>query len=272
MTTIDTTPAIATPAISLRGVSKSFATASGPVHALQDIDLDIEPGSFVSLLGPSGCGKSTLLRVIGDLIDPSEGEVEVHGKSAAAARKGREYGMVFQQAGLMDWRTVRRNIELPLQVQGVGREERREKAREMLRLVKLEQFENHRPRQLSGGMQQRVAIARALAFQPRVLLMDEPLGALDEMTREHMQRELLGIYQETGTTIVFVTHSVSEATFLSTEVVVMSPRPGRIAERIHIDLPRYRNDETRVSDAYYAAEAKVRESLHGVLDDSRSAA
>ncbi|SDR99114.1 ABC transporter ATP-binding protein [Agrococcus carbonis] len=260
------------PAISLRGVSKTFDTASGPVHALQDIDLDIQPGSFVSLIGPSGCGKSTLLRVIGDLIDPSEGVVEVHGKSASAARKARDYGMVFQQAGLMDWRTVRRNIELPLQVQNVGREERRAKAREMLQLVKLEQFEHHRPRQLSGGMQQRVAIARALSFQPRVLLMDEPLGALDEMTREHMQRHLLGIYQETGTTVVFVTHSVSEAAFLSTDVIVMSPRPGRIAERLHIDLPRYRNDETRVSEQYFAEEAKVREALHSVLDESRSAA
>lgn len=272
MTSTANTQATTSPAISLRNVSKVFDTASGPVHALQDIDLDIEPGSFVSLLGPSGCGKSTLLRVIGDLIDPSEGEVEVHGKSAAAARKARDYGMVFQQAGLMDWRTVLRNIELPLQVQGVGREERRAKAREMLTLVKLEQFGQHRPRQLSGGMQQRVAIARALSFQPKVLLMDEPLGALDEMTREHMQRELLGIYQATGTTVVFVTHSVSEATFLSTEVVVMSPRPGRIAERISIDLPRYRNDETRISDAYFAAEAKVRESLHGVLDETRSKA
>ncbi|MGC5076155.1 ABC transporter ATP-binding protein [Agrococcus sp. DT81.2] len=272
MTTTAANQATTTPAISLRGVSKVFETSSGPVHALQDIDLDIEPGSFVSLLGPSGCGKSTLLRVIGDLIDPSEGDVEVHGKTAAAARKARDYGMVFQQAGLMDWRTVLRNIELPLQVQGVGREERREKAREMLKLVKLDQFGQHRPRQLSGGMQQRVAIARALSFQPKVLLMDEPLGALDEMTREHMQRELLGIYQETGTTVVFVTHSVSEATFLSTEVVVMSPRPGRVAERITIDLPRYRNDETRISDAYFAAEAKVRESLHSVLDETRSKA
>lgn len=262
----------ATPAISLRGVSKSFDTSSGPVHALDDITLDIAPGSFVSLIGPSGCGKSTLLRVIGDLIDPSEGEVEMHGKSAAAARKAREYGMVFQQAGLMDWRTVRRNIELPLQVQGAGREERRAKAREMLELVKLDQFEQHRPRQLSGGMQQRVAIARALSFQPRVLLMDEPLGALDEMTREHMQRELLGIYQTTGTTVVFVTHSVSEATFLSTDVIVMSPRPGRIAEHLKVDLPAYRNDDTRVSEQYFAEEAKVRASLHSVLDESRGAA
>jgi NitT/TauT family transport system ATP-binding protein len=259
-----------TPAISLRSVSKVFETASGPVHALDDIDLEIEPGAFISLLGPSGCGKSTLLRVIGDLIQPTTGEVELHGSPAAEARKRRDYGMVFQQAGLMDWRTIRRNVELPLQVQGAPREQRRERAREMLRLVKLDGFEDHRPRQLSGGMQQRVAIARALSFQPRVLLMDEPLGALDEMNREHMQRELLRIYQETKTTVVFVTHSVAEAAFLSTEVVVMSPRPGRIAKRIAIDLPTYRNDETRLSDAYFHAESAVREALHGVLDETRS--
>ncbi|MFT4124326.1 MAG: ABC transporter ATP-binding protein [Microbacteriaceae bacterium] len=255
-----------TPAISLAGVSQVFDTSSGTVHALDGIDLDIPRGAFVSLLGPSGCGKSTLLRVIGDLIQPTSGTVRVNGHGAAEARKAREYGIVFQQPALMDWRTVRRNIELPLQVQGVDRRTRADRAREMLSLVRLEAFENHRPRQLSGGMQQRVAIARALAFQPQVLLMDEPLGALDEMNREHLQRELLRIWRETGTTIVFVTHSVSEAAFLSTEVVVMSPRPGRIAKRIPIDLPAVRDDETRLTDAYFHAEAAVREALHGVLD------
>ncbi|WP_119696265.1 ABC transporter ATP-binding protein [Microbacterium halotolerans] len=261
-----------TPAISLSDVSQVFDTASGAVHALDGIDLDVPKGAFVSLLGPSGCGKSTLLRVIGDLIQPSHGTVAVNGHSAVEARKGREYGMVFQQPGLMDWRTVRRNIELPLQVQGVSRAERSERARQMLKLVRLEAFEDHRPRQLSGGMQQRVAIARALAFQPQVLLMDEPLGALDEMNREHLQRELLRIWRSTGTTIVFVTHSVAEAAFLSTEVVVMSPRPGRIAERISIDLPEERTDATRMSDAYFHTEASVREALHGVLAPEGTAA
>jgi NitT/TauT family transport system ATP-binding protein len=253
------------PAISLKSVSKIFDASGGDVHALDGIDLDVEPGSFVSLLGPSGCGKSTLLRVIGDLIQPTTGTVDVHGKPAADARKAREYGMVFQQPGLMDWRTVLRNIELPLQVQGVGKKERRERALEMLELVKLEKFADHRPRQLSGGMQQRVAIARALAFQPSLLLMDEPLGALDEMNREHLQRELLRIWRSTGTTIVFVTHSVSEAVFLSNEVVVMSPTPGRIAARVPIKLDYPRVDETRVSPEFVAAEAEVRDILHSVL-------
>lgn len=260
------------PAIQLSGVSKEFVTSSGTTLALDDIDLEIPSGAFVSLLGPSGCGKSTLLRVIGDLIPPTTGTVTVAGMSARDARRTRQYGMAFQAPGLMDWRTVRRNIELPLQVQGVPRAERRARADEMLELVRLTAFADHRPRQLSGGMQQRVAIARALSMQPRVLLMDEPLGALDEMNREHMQRELLRIWRATGTTIVFVTHSVPEATFLSTEVVVMSPRPGRIAERIAIDLPFPRTDETRVAPEFYAAESRVRSALHAVLDPYESAA
>jgi NitT/TauT family transport system ATP-binding protein len=255
-------------AIRLAGVSKTFSTSSGDVVALDDIDLDIPEGGFVSLLGPSGCGKSTLLRVVGDLVTPTTGTVEVAGTSAAEARRTRQYGMAFQAPGLMDWRTVRRNIELPLQVQGVGRAERRQRADEMLELVKLTQFADHRPRQLSGGMQQRVAIARALAMQPRVLLMDEPLGALDEMNREHLQRELLRIWRATGTTVVFVTHSIPEAVFLSTEVVVMSPRPGRIASRIPVDLPYPRTDETRLTDEFQAAERHVRERLHAVLEPS----
>ncbi|WP_353987558.1 ABC transporter ATP-binding protein [Ruicaihuangia caeni] len=264
--TINTPVTDARPAISLRNVTKTFDAGGGLVHALDDIDLDIAPGAFVSLLGPSGCGKSTLLRVIGDLVKPTEGVVEVNGRSADAARKAREYGMAFQAPGLMDWRTIRRNIELPLQVQGVPRNERRARAEEMLELVRLTGFENHRPRQLSGGMQQRVAIARALAFQPKLLLMDEPLGALDEMNREYLQRELLRIWRSTGTTIVFVTHSVSEAVFLSTEVVVMSPRPGRIADRIPIDLPYPRTDETRMTEEFYHAESRVRTALHSVLE------
>ncbi|NYD68055.1 ABC transporter ATP-binding protein [Agromyces atrinae] len=252
-------------AISLSNVSKAFETGTGTVLALDGIDLDIQPGGFVSLLGPSGCGKSTLLRVIGDLVKPTSGEVLVGGRTAAEARKARDYGMAFQAPGLMDWRTVRRNVELPMQVLGVPRAERRQCADEMLDLVRLTAFADHRPRQLSGGMQQRVAIARALAIQPKILLMDEPLGALDEMNREYLQRELLRIWRSTGTTIVFVTHSVPEAVFLSTEVVVMSPRPGRIAARVPIDLGYPRVDETRVSPEFYRAEAEVREILHSVL-------
>ncbi|MDD9205673.1 ABC transporter ATP-binding protein [Georgenia sp. 10Sc9-8] len=260
------------PAISLRGVEKVFDAAGGDVVALQDIDLDIPKGSFISLLGPSGCGKSTLLRVIGDLIKPTTGEVQVSGHSAAEARKRREYGMVFQQPGLMEWRSVRRNVEVPLQVQGVGRSTRRRVSAQMLELVRLEAFGDHYPRQLSGGMQQRAAIARALSFEPQLLLMDEPLGALDEMNREYLQGELLRIWRSTGTTIVFVTHSVSEAVFLSSEVVVMSPRPGRIASRIPIDLPYPRTPETRMSQQFHDVEANVRSALHAVLDPATQVA
>lgn len=254
-------------AISIQNASKTFHVSGKSIPALEGIDLDIPQGAFVSLLGPSGCGKSTLLRVIGDLIDPDAGgTVSILGKSARAARQDRDYGMVFQQPGLMDWRTIQKNVELPMQVAGVRASERAERARELLKLVRLEGFENHRPRQLSGGMQQRAAIARALSFEPKILLMDEPLGALDEMNREYLQRELLRIWRSTGTTIVFVTHSVSEATFLSTEVVVMSPRPGRVATRIPIDLPYPRVDETRTTEQFYRAETAVREALHSVLE------
>lgn len=253
-------------AISITNASKTFQVAGQSIPALSDITLDIPEGAFVSLLGPSGCGKSTLLRLIGDLLDADEGTVQILGKGAKTARKDRDYGMVFQQPGLMDWRTIQKNVELPLQVAGVGASERAARARELLKLVRLDGFEDHRPRQLSGGMQQRAAIARALSFEPKILLMDEPLGALDEMNREYLQRELLRIWQSTGTTIVFVTHSVSEATFLSTEVVVMSPRPGRIASRIPIELPYPRIDETRSSVEFHQAENKVREALHAVLE------
>ncbi|UKA64569.1 ABC transporter ATP-binding protein [Arthrobacter sp. FW306-04-A] len=270
--TINTT-APASPAIRIRGAGKVFSAAGGDVTALTGIDLDIAEGAFVCLLGPSGCGKSTLLRLIGDLDQPTSGTVEVHGRSAAEARQARDYGMVFQQPGLMDWRSVRNNIELPLQVQGVNRTERRRIAGEMLELVRLEDFGDHRPAQLSGGMQQRAAIARALSFAPRLLLMDEPLSALDEMNREYMQGELRRIWQSTSTTVVSVTHSIPEAVFLSTEVVIMSPLPGRIAERIPVDLPEQRTAETRTSDHFYEIETRVRKALHGVLEDAiRSAA
>ncbi len=229
--------------------------------ALQDIDLELVPREFVSLIGPSGCGKSTLLRVIGDLIEPSSGSISINGKSAHQAREDGDYGIVFQEAVLFDWRTVAKNIALPLEMLGWDRDRRRARVREMLELVELVGFGDHHPWQLSGGMQQRVAIARALAFEPALLLMDEPFGALDEMTRERLNLELLSIWEKTGNTVVFVTHSISEAVFLSTRVVVMSPRPGRIAGVVEIDLPAERTAETRDSPHFFELVTKVRELL-----------
>jgi NitT/TauT family transport system ATP-binding protein len=250
------------PVVSLKNVNKVFgATAKPTTVALQDINLEIQPREFISLIGPSGCGKSTLLRTIGDLIEPTDGVLTVNDKSAREARTNREYGMVFQAPVLFDWRTVLKNVELPLEVMRVPANERVVKAREMLKLVELEKFEKHYPHQLSGGMQQRVAIARALAFRPGLLLMDEPFGALDEITRERMNAELLRIWNETQTTVVFVTHSIPEAAFLSTRVVVMSARPGRIVEVIPIDLPYPRNIETRESPRFFQLVTAVREGL-----------
>ena len=231
------------PVVSLRNVTKQFA--SGNVTALSDITFDVQPGEFISLIGPSGCGKSTLLRVIGDLIQPTAGEVVVNGKSAHRARVDRDYGIVFQDAVLFDWRTVAKNIGLPLEMGGWDRRRRQDRVREMVDLVELTGFEDHHPWQLSGGMQQRVAIARALSFDPSLLLMDEPFGALDEMTRERLNLELLRIWDASQSTIVFVTHSIAEAVFLSTRVVVMSPRPGRITGIVDVDLPHPRVFETR---------------------------
>ena len=251
-------------AVEISSVSKVFNEGSADaVHALSDIDLAIEPGEFISLIGPSGCGKSTLLRLIGDLLQPSAGTVTVAGKPAHQARLDREYGMVFQAATLLEWRSVLKNVELPLEIMDVPRAERTEKAKRMLDLVQLGDFHDHYPWQLSGGMQQRVAIARALSFEPSILLMDEPFGALDEMTRERMQAEVLDIWAKTGTTVVFVTHSIPEAVFLSTRVVVMSPRPGRIADVIEVPLPQPRDTDTREADAYYEKMTEVREALRG---------
>ncbi|HEX7345536.1 MAG TPA: ABC transporter ATP-binding protein [Candidatus Limnocylindrales bacterium] len=248
--------------VRLAGVEKTFARDGVVVTtALSGIDLDIARGEFVSLIGPSGCGKSTLLRVIGDLIEPTTGTVEVNGKPAARARRDRDYGMVFQAPVLFDWRTVEDNVKLPLELMGRSGKERTERAREMLDLVELGDFLKHHPYQLSGGMQQRVAIARALAFEPAILLMDEPFGALDEMTRERMNSEVLRIWEATGTTIVFVTHSIPEAVFLSSRVVVMSARPGRITEVIDIDLPRPRGIATREEPRYFEKVTAVREAL-----------
>jgi NitT/TauT family transport system ATP-binding protein len=229
--------------VSLERVSKEFG--QGGVVALQGIDLEIGEREFVSLIGPSGCGKSTLLRIIGDLIEPSSGEVTVKGKTAHRARLGRDYGIVFQDAVLFDWRTVAKNISLPLEMMGWDRRRRAERVKELVELVELTGFENHHPWQLSGGMQQRVSIARALSFDPALLLMDEPFGALDEMTRERLNLELLRIWEASGSTVVFVTHSIAEAIFLSTRVVVMSARPGRIVGIVDIDLLQPRTAEMR---------------------------
>jgi NitT/TauT family transport system ATP-binding protein len=231
------------PVVALRGVGKIFER--GSTVALEGIDLDVGPKEFVSLIGPSGCGKSTLLRIVGDLIQPTGGEVVVNGKPARQARRDRDYGIVFQDAVLYDWRTVQKNIALPLEMAGWDRAKRQARVHEMLELVELGDFGDHRPWQLSGGMQQRVSIARALSFSPPLLLMDEPFGALDEMTRERMNSELLRIWDDTGATVVFVTHSISEAVFLSTRVVVMSPRPGRITGVVDVDLPQPRSGRIR---------------------------
>jgi NitT/TauT family transport system ATP-binding protein len=246
------------PAVSIKGLSKSFKTG---VTALTGIDLEVRPREFVSLIGPSGCGKSTLLRIIGDLIEPSEGIVEVNGKPAHRARLDHDYGIVFQEAVLYDWRTVSKNIALPLELLKWSREKRAARVRELLELVELEGFEDNRPWQLSGGMQQRVAIARALSFDPALLLMDEPFGALDEMTRERLNLELLRIWDASGSTIVFVTHSIPEAVFLSTRVVVMSARPGRIAGIVEVDLPQPRTGRTREEPRFFELVTDVRERL-----------
>jgi len=249
------------PVVRIAGVDKTFGTETGGVHALEAIDLTIGQGEFVSLIGPSGCGKSTLLRLIGDLTSPTAGSIEVNGKPARRARLDRDYGMVFQAPVLMEWRTIAKNIELPLEIMGFDRAERARRSSELLRLVELEGFEGRHPWQLSGGMQQRVAIARALAFDPKLLLMDEPFGALDEMTRERMNLELMRIWTRLRTTVVFVTHSIPEAVFLSTRVVVMSPRPGRIAKIVDIDLPQPRDVETREQERYFELVTEVREAL-----------
>jgi NitT/TauT family transport system ATP-binding protein len=257
--------------VRIAGVDKTFQREGGsPTVALKGIDLDIRRGEFVSLIGPSGCGKSTLLRIIGDLTTASAGTVTVNGKPAARARRDRDYGMVFQAPVLFDWRTVEANVALPLELQGLDRAARTARTREMLELVELGDFLHHHPYQLSGGMQQRVAIARALTFEPAILLMDEPFGALDEMTRERMNQEVLRIWEKTGTTIVFVTHSIPEAVFLSSRVVVMSARPGRITEVIDVDLPRPRDVSTREQPRYFEKVTAVREALRG--DSGTSAA
>jgi NitT/TauT family transport system ATP-binding protein len=251
--------------VSIRKLSKTFGRAG--VTALQDIELDIARGDFVSLIGPSGCGKSTLLRIVGDIIEPTAGDLTVNGKPARRARLDRDYGIVFQAPVLYDWRTVAKNIALPLEMLGWDRARRQDRVGEMLHLVELEGFADHHPWQLSGGMQQRVSIARALSFDPALLLMDEPFGALDEMTRERLNLELLRIWSETGSTVIFVTHSITEAVFLSTRVAVMSARPGRITGIVDVDLPQPRTAVTREEPRFFELVTEVRERLHAVGAD-----
>ena len=253
------------PAVIVDRVNKIFNQGKpNQVDALADIDLVVQPGEFISLIGPSGCGKSTLLRLIADLLEPTAGAVTINGKPAHQARVDQDYGMAFQQSGLFEWRTVQRNIELPLELKGWDKAKRRQRATEMLELVKLPDFATHMPWQLSGGMQQRVAIGRALASHPKLLLMDEPFGALDEMTREHMQAELLRICNDTGTTVIFVTHSIPEAVYLADRVVVMSPRPGRITTIVDVGLGRNRTELTREAGDFFASVTEVREALRGI--------
>jgi NitT/TauT family transport system ATP-binding protein len=249
------------PAIAVEHVSMTFESQGRFTTALSDVSLTVAPGEFISLLGPSGCGKSTLLRLIGDLLQPTAGALQLKGKPAPRARRDREYGIVFQAPVLYDWRTVARNVQLPLEIFGVPRAERARRSDDLLRLMGLQDFGHSYPWQLSGGMQQRVSIARALSFRPSILLMDEPFGALDEMTRERLNMELLSLWRQTGTTIVFVTHSIAEAVFLSTRVVVMTPRPGKIERIIPIDLPHPRDAATREQPRFFEYITEVRACL-----------
>jgi NitT/TauT family transport system ATP-binding protein len=255
------------PAIEARGLELTFETRDGPVHALKDVTLTVGRGDFVSFIGPSGCGKTTLLRVAADLEQPTGGSITVNGVSPAEARRARAYGYVFQAAGLFPWRTIGRNVRLPLEIMGLSRAERAERVARVLELVELGGFEGKYPWQLSGGMQQRASIARALAFDADLLLMDEPFGALDEIVRDRLNEELLGLWARTGKTIAFVTHSIPEAVFLSTRIVVMSPRPGRVTDVIESTLPRERPLNIRESHEFLAIAARVRDGLRAGVGD-----
>ena len=238
-----------------------FQTNDGPVHALSNVDLDVAPGEFVSFIGPSGCGKTTLLRVIADLEQPTGGTIAVNGMTPGEARLNRAYGYVFQAAGLYPWRTIEKNVRLPLEVMGYPAQERAERVARVLDLVGLGDFGRMFPWQLSGGMQQRASIARALAFDANLLLMDEPFGALDEIVRDHLNEQLLALHARTGKTVCFVTHSIPEAVYLSTKIVVMSPRPGRIVDVIESPLPAERPLDIRESAAFLELAARVRVGL-----------
>ena len=247
--------------ISVKDVDLIFETNDGPVHALKDVSLEVEEGDFVSFIGPSGCGKTTLLRAIAALEIPSKGHLTVNGKSPNDARIDREYGYVFQAAGLYPWRTVEGNIKLPLEIMGYSQAEKKERIQKVIELVELKGFEKKFPWQLSGGMQQRASIARALAFDANILLMDEPFGALDEIVRDRLNSELLDLWMQTKKTICFVTHSIPEAVFLSTKIVVMSPRPGRITDVIKSTLPNKRELNIRDSQEFIKIAQRVREGL-----------
>ena len=249
------------PVISARNISLTFQTADGPVHALKDVDLDIAPGDFVSFIGPSGCGKTTFLRCIAGLETPTGGTLSVNGMTPDQARRARAYGYVFQAPGLYPWRTIAGNITLPLEIMGFSRADRTERVAHVLDLVDLGQFGGKFPWQLSGGMQQRASIARALAFDADIMLMDEPFGALDEIVRDRLNQALLELWARTGKTIGFVTHSIPEAVYLSTKIVVMSPRPGRITRIIDSPLPRERPLEIRDTPDFIAIAQEVREGL-----------
>lgn len=247
--------------ISVKDVDLIFETNDGPVQALRNVSLEVEKGDFVSFIGPSGCGKTTLLRAIAALEIPTKGNLIVNGKSPDSARIDREYGYVFQAAGLYPWRTVEGNIKLPLEIMGYSKTEIKERIQKVIELVELKGFEKKFPWQLSGGMQQRASIARALAFDANILLMDEPFGALDEIVRDRLNSELLDLWRQTKKTICFVTHSIPEAVFLSTKIVVMSPRPGRITDTIQSTLPLKRDLNIRDSQDFIKIAQRVREGL-----------
>jgi NitT/TauT family transport system ATP-binding protein len=255
------------PVIEARGLGLTFQTADGPVHALKDVNLSVGKGDFVSFIGPSGCGKTTFLRVAADLEQPTAGTITVNGMRPAEARQRRAYGYVFQAAGLFPWRTIGGNVRLPLEIMGYPKAEQAERAARVLGLVELAGFERKYPWQLSGGMQQRASIARALAFDADILLMDEPFGALDEIVRDRLNEELLGLWARTGKTICFVTHSIPEAVFLSTRIVVMSPRPGRVTDVIESHLPRERPLHIRESRDFLEIAARVRDGLRAGVGD-----
>jgi len=254
-------PAAGRLAVQINKASVVYQTADSPVHALQDIDLGIQEGEFVSLIGPSGCGKTTLMRVIADLEQISAGQVLVNGVSPHEARLARAYGYVFQAPALFPWRTVLANVTLPLQIQGRRKADAKVIAIEHLERVGLQGFESKYPWQLSGGMQQRVSIARALSFEPKILMMDEPFGALDEITRDRLNEQLQQLWQRERRTVIFVTHSIAEAVYLSTKIVVMSPRPGRIVKVIDSPLPDDRHLGLRDTSAFMALAHEVREAL-----------
>jgi NitT/TauT family transport system ATP-binding protein len=249
------------PVIQSNNLDLTFQTNDGPVHALKGVSLDIMKGEFVSFIGPSGCGKTTFLRVMAALEEPTGGTITVNGMSPDEARRGRAYGYVFQAAGLYPWRTIEKNIKLPLEIMGFDRAEQEKRVNNVLQLVDLEEFGKKYPWQLSGGMQQRASIARALAFDADILLMDEPFGALDEIVRDHLNEQLLKLWARTNKTIAFVTHSIPEAVYLSTKIVVMSPRPGRITDIIDSDLPAERPLDIRDSPEFLAIAHRVRDGL-----------